>query len=98
MGKLSKRMIGAVAVAFVWALSVPAVQANPWNVYSVREGGRQNGAEGQRANRQGEDRRQYYQRDDGRDAQRAQRLSPDERRQLRRDIRDAGREIYPGRR
>jgi len=31
-------------------------------------------------------------------AARAQRLSPEERRQLRRDIRDAGRELYPPRR
>ena len=40
----------------------------------------------------------YYRRDDDRDMQHHRRLSPEERSQLRRDVRDAGREIYPPRR
>lgn len=98
MVKLNKHVMGAVAVAFVWAVSVPPVQANPWAGYLVREASRQGGSDGQRGDRQGEERRQSYQRNDGRDAQRPQRLSPEERSQLRRDIKDAGREIYPARR
>ena len=38
----------------------------------------------------------YRERDEG-NRSRQQRLSPEERQQLRRDIRDAGRNIYPGR-
>jgi len=96
--KLNKHVMGAVAVAFVWAVSVPAVHANPWPGYLVREANRQGGYDGQRGARQGEERRQSYQRDDGREVQRQQRLSPEERSQLRRDVKDAGREIYPARR
>jgi uncharacterized membrane protein len=96
--KLNKHVMGAVAVAFVWALSVPAVQANPWAGYLVREANRQGGNDGQRGVQQGAERRQSLQRNDGREAQRPQRLSPEERTQLRRDIKDAGREIYPARR
>ena len=96
--QLSKRMIGVLSVAFVWALSTPAAQANSWYGYAVREGSRQEGFQEQRPSRQNEERRPYYQRDERRDNQRSQRMSPDERRQLRRDIKDAGREIYPSRR
>lgn len=99
MVQVYKRMIGAIGIALVCALSVPVAQAGSWNFSpSVREGGRQDGFQGQKGGRQSEENRQSYRRDDGRDVQRAQRMSPEERQQLRRDIKDAGRELYRPRR
>lgn len=94
--RLGKPMIGAVVLAFACALAAPAAEAQttvPFG-YSVRERGRPEAAPGQRAARQGDDRRQSLQRE----PQRQQRLSPEERQQLRRDIKDAGRELYPRKR
>ena len=99
MVQVFKRMIGAIGIALVCALSVPVAQAGSWNFSpSVREGGRQDSFQGQRGGRQAEENRQGYRREDGRDVQRAQRMSPEERQQLRRDIKDAGRELYRPRR
>ncbi len=99
MVRLGKRMRSTLAVLLALALSAPAVQADsPWRNGWSRNGPGPAGYENQRASRQDDDRRQYYQRDQGRDAQRGERLSPEERQQLRRDIKDAGRELYPGRR
>ena len=99
MAQYGKRMIGAIGIALVCALSMPVAQAGSWNFSpSVREGGRQEDFQRQKGSRQAEPGRQNYRREDGRDAQRAQRLSPEERQQLRRDIKDAGRELYRPRR
>ncbi len=99
MVQFIKRMMGAAGIALVCALTVPAAQAVPWDFTpSVRDGGRQEGFQGQRGNRPAEERRQNNLRDDGREARRAQRMSPEERQQLRRDIKDAGREVYMPRR
>ena len=77
-----------------------AALAGPYGgFYQTRETNRQNGW--QRPEPPGYARdgnRQGFPRNDRADAPRPQRLSPEERRQLRRDIKDAGRTIYPPRR
>ena len=99
MVQFGKRMMGAIGIALVCALNMPVAQAGSWNFSPlVRDGSRQEGYQGQKGNRQAEERRQYNQRDDGREVRRAQRMSPEERQQLRRDIKDAGREVYTPRR
>lgn len=95
---LGKRMIGSVAVVMVFALSTPMASASPWSGHPVRDGYPQAEDAGRRPYGQDQDRRDYYQRREGREGPRPQRLSPEERQQLRRDIKDAGREIYPARR
>lgn len=89
-----KWMIGSLVVTLLLAVSTPEALAGPWGGYGAREGNQQ----GRQEQRQGGGQRPDYQRDDRRDAQRPQRMSPEERSQLRRDVRDAGREIYPPRR
>ena len=96
--KRNRYMIGAVAMVLAWSLWMAVVHASPGFVFAAREGNRQDGHSERRQFRQQEERREHWQREDRREGQRPQRLSPDERRQLRRDIRDAGREIYPARR
>ena len=99
MVQFIKRMMGAIGIALGCVLSMPGAQAGPWDFTpSARDGDRQESFQGQRGNRQAEERRQNNQRDDGREARRAQRMSPEERQQLRRDIKDAGREVYMPRR
>ena len=95
---LVKRMInGGMAAVLALALVVPFAHANLVSVRNVREGNRQGTGQYQQHNPR-EVQRQEFQRKEGGEEQRAQRLSPEERRQLRRDIKDAGREIYPPRR
>ncbi|MDR2787530.1 MAG: hypothetical protein LBD06_04060 [Candidatus Accumulibacter sp.] len=94
-----KRMIGGLAIAFLFVMSAPAVEAGPWKyAASEREARRRNDFQpGER--RPDDGRGPHYRRNGERDARpRSHRLSPEERSQLRRDIRDAGREIYPARR
>ncbi len=95
-----KRMIkGGIAAVLVLALVIPLTHANAQNNREIREGVRRGGAQDQLQPRYPrEERRPYFQRNEGGEAQRPQRLSTEERRQLRRDIKDAGREIYPSRR
>ena len=85
-----KRMLtsGFVAIAVLLATSVAASSAfaNTVSDKELRDGSRRANAQTLLLLRK------------QREAQRAQRLSPEERRQLRRDIKDAGREIYPVRR
>lgn len=79
------RYIG-MAFVLLMALAMPLAHANQVNDrLPLREG-----------NRSGNKQLQQQPRNP-REAQRPQRLSPEERRQLRRDIKDAGREIYPAR-
>ena len=93
-----KRIInGCMAAVLALALVVPFAHANPLNDRNVREGKRSGAGQYQQRNSR-EAQRQDFQRKEGGEEQRPQRLSPEERRQLRRDIKDAGREIYPPRR
>ena len=88
-----KRMInGCMTAVLALALVVPFAHANSLNDRNVREGKRPGAGQYQQRNPR------EAQRKEGGEEQRAQRLSPEERRQLRRDIKDAGREIYPSRR
>jgi hypothetical protein len=98
-----KRMIGGLAIALLSMISMSVAEAGPWGRgVSEREQSRQGDYQpGRRGHGPGDRRGSYHQRRDGeRDMrpQRPQRLSPEERSQLRRDIKDAGREIYPPRR
>jgi len=93
-----KRMInGCMTAVLALALALPFAHANPFNGRNVREVQRPGAGQYQQRNPR-EVQRQDFQRKEGGEEQRAQRLSPEERRQLRRDIKDAGREIYPLRR
>ncbi|MDR3299576.1 MAG: hypothetical protein LBU43_06135 [Candidatus Accumulibacter sp.] len=99
----SKRMIGGFAIALLFITSIPVAEAGPWgHGVSENEQNRQGDYRpARRGSGAGDGQWPYYQRRDGeRDArqQRPQRLSPEERSQLRRDIKDAGRKIYPGHR
>jgi hypothetical protein len=93
-----KRMIGGLAAVFFLAAFPPAVEAAPWwrNASLEREQNRPNDfrperrAPGYYAPGKG-----FRRGNGGWDMQRPRRLSPEERFQLRRDIRDAGRKIYP---
>ena len=99
----SRRQMLAESLAVLLLTLVPAVgEAAPWG-----DGGRhsrnmqddfQPERRGESDDRAGGYRGGSYRRDDDREMQRYQRLSPEERSQLRRDVRDAGREIYPPRR
>jgi hypothetical protein len=99
----SRRQMLAESLVVLLLTFVPAVsEAAPWG-----DGGRhsrnmqedfQPERRGEADDRSGGYRGGYYRRDDDRDMQHHRRLSPEERSQLRRDVRDAGREIYPPRR
>ncbi|MDR2112762.1 MAG: hypothetical protein LBQ62_06660 [Candidatus Accumulibacter sp.] len=93
-----KRMIGGLAIALFTMMSIPAVEADSWKKgSSEREQNRQNEYQPGRRG-PGNGRGPHYRRHGERDVQqRPHRLSPEERSQLRRDIKDAGREIYPSR-
>jgi hypothetical protein len=90
------RLFGSLAIVFLLAMSMSAAEAEPWRQGPyARERNRQSDFQPRRP----DDRRESYrQRNDERGMQRQHRLSPEERSQLRRDIRDAGKEIYPARR
>ena len=73
------------AAALVLAMAMPLLaHAGSWN---GREN-EQNSSQNQRCSQSRE----------GCEAQRQPRMTPEERQQLRRDVKDAGREIYPSRR
>lgn len=85
----------ALLLALVLVLASPWALARPGNErHQARQDNRQ--YQQQPNSPQRDFRRQEFQRgNEGAESFRSQRLSPEERRQLRRDIRDAGREIYP---
>ncbi len=99
----SRRQMLAVSFIVPLLVLLPVVaEAAPWE-----EGGRhsrnmrddfQPERRGEADERPGGYRGGYSRQDDDREMRRHQRLSPEERSQLRRDVRDAGREIYPPRR
>ncbi len=95
-----KRMIGGLAVVLLLAAFPPLADAGPWRYASPqREQSQRNDFQpNRRGPEQGDGRGAYPRRSEDREMQRPQRLSPEERSQLRRDIKDAGREIYPPRR
>lgn len=96
-----RRMLAKSLVVLLLTLAPALAEAAPWG-----DGGRhsRNMQDGFQPERRGEaDERPdgyrggYHRRDDDQDMRRHRRLSPEERSQLRRDVRDAGREIYPPR-
>ena len=96
-----KRMI-SVGLAAVLALALswsPLTYAQTSNAADVREKPRQGGAQAAPQTRNSRDAKRPppYAKRSG-ETPRSPRMSPEERRQLRRDIKDAGREIYPPRR
>jgi hypothetical protein len=92
-----KRMIGVrVAAMLSLALVAPLAVANPLNGLQVRGGNRVGDDQYEQPLRKPRDAERSYSHRNR--EPRPQRLSPEERRQLRRDIKDAGREIYPLRR
>ncbi len=95
-----KRMIGGViATVLAVALTLSSSSAAAPSTPDVREKPRQGSAQSAQPARNPRDaKRPYARRNEGSEAARAQRLSPEERRQLRRDVKDAGRQIYPSRR
>lgn len=95
-----KRMIGGViAAVFAVALNAsPAAAAAPPTA-EIRDKPRQGGTPNVQAVRNPRDaKRPYAKRGEVGEAPRPPRLSAEERRQLRRDVKDAGRQIYPPRR
>ncbi|MDR3220723.1 MAG: hypothetical protein LBU46_01765 [Candidatus Accumulibacter sp.] len=93
-------MIGGFAIALLFMMFIPVAGAASWQYgSSAREENRQNNFQPGRRG-PGDGRGPHYRRHGDRDMQqqRPHRLSPEERFQLRRDIKDAGREIYPARR
>jgi hypothetical protein len=97
-----KRMIGGLAAVLFLAVFPQMAEAAPaWrHGPSEREQNRQDFQPERRGpgySRSGESFRRSGEKDAQRDMRRQRRLSPEERSQLRRDIRDAGREIYPSR-
>lgn len=86
---------GGVAVAVVFALVFPLTDAIAKDIRWLRE--EQGNAGRDQPRRQPEQWQQRQQSGAETERRPERRMSPEERRQLRRDIRDAGREIYPRR-
>jgi hypothetical protein len=97
-----KRLFGRLAIVFLFILSMSAAEAEPWRPgSSAREENQPSHFQPGRQSLMPDDRqRPSRQQSDERGMQRQQqhRLSPEERSRLRRDIREAGKEIYPARR
>lgn len=102
MGAVSLRLqlrIGRLAIGLAVALWAASAIAGPFGVRYMGGNAPPPPADGQFRRQPPHEPPTYNnQRNDRRDDMRQQRLSPEERQQLRRDIRDAGREIYPPRR
>ena len=92
-----KRMIGGVMAAVLALALCPSLAgAQTSTAAEAREKPRQGGIQATPQRNPREAKRPYTKRSG--EAPRPQRMSPEERRQLRRDVKDAGREIYPPRR
>ena len=94
MNEFTKHLICGIFV-LATALAVPMAHADPLSgILKVRDDGRQNNGwlllQQQLQDGRGADDRQKEN-----SGGRQERLSPEERQQLRRDIKDAGRQIYP---
>lgn len=91
---MTKRRVGwAVVTAALWLLATGASAQVPQPIGS----GRGASSDGPHRLMPAEDRPGRALRD-GEAQERMHRLSPEERRQLRRDVHEAGRDLYPGRR
>lgn len=86
----------SVAVVTMLALVLPIANAYAKDIRWLRE--EQGNVDREQQRRRPEQWQQGGQQGTAAERRPEQRMSPDERRQLRRDIRDAGREIYPSRR
>lgn len=87
---------GSVAVVTMLALVLPIADAYAKDIRWLRE--EQVNVDREQPRGRPEQWQQGNQQGTGAERRPEQRMSPDERRQLRRDVRDAGREIYPSRR
>lgn len=87
---------GSVAVVMMLALVFPIADAYAKDIRWLRE--EQGNIDREQQRRKPEQWQQDYRQGTGAEPRPERRMSPEERRQLRRDIRDAGREIYPPRR
>ncbi len=85
-----------LAVMTMFALALPIADAYAKDIRWLREG--QGNVDREQQRRRSEPGQQGYQQGAGAERRPERRMSLEERRQLRRDIRDAGREIYPERR
>jgi len=87
---------GGAAIVIVLALILPVTDAIARDIRWLRE---EQGNAGREQSRGQQEQWQQPRQQSGATPERRpeQRMSPEERRQLRRDIRDAGREIYPRR-
>jgi hypothetical protein len=92
VNKSSRRVTGILTVILLMVTAIPSVGAEPWR----RSSERRQSWTSELQPRQGPDSDSHHQNNEGRSPPRLRRLSPEERSQLRRDIKDAGREIYPG--
>ena len=86
-----KWMTGGLALMFLFMMSAPAIEADTWK--DTAPGHEECRQENIRRESGNEGRRPHSRRMHPR----SQRLSPEERSQLRRDIKNAGKEIYPAR-
>jgi len=87
---------GSVAVVTMLALVLPIADASAKDIRWLRE--EQGNVNREQPRGRPEQWQQGNQQGTGAERRPERRMSPDERRQLRRDVRDAGREIYPSRR
>jgi hypothetical protein len=92
-----KRVIGGLAIVLLFVMFVPATEAGPWGFGPKRQESWQSDLQpARRSPESDEGQEPHHQRHGKKDAQqRPQRLSPEEHSKLRRDIKDAGKEIYP---
>lgn len=96
MPSLDRLLRSGVAVLCGLLMAMPLVHAVTSGERQLSEGGRQSGKSLQQKPRhQSEGQRPYAKGNAPEGETPTQRLSPEERRQLRRDIKDAGRQIYP---
>lgn len=87
---------GSIAVVTMLALVLPIADAYAKDIRWLRE--EQVNVDREQPRGRPEQWQQGDQRGSAAERRPERRMSPDERRQLRRDVRDAGREIYPSRR
>ena len=87
---------GGLAVVTMLALALPIADAYAKDIRWLRE--EQGNVNREQPRGRPEQWQQGNQQGTGAERRPERRMSPDERRQLRRDVRDAGREIYPSRR
>jgi hypothetical protein len=92
-----KRVIGGLAAALFCAMFASAAEASPWGFGHKRQESWKSDLQPARQNPESADEQTKHRPRHSKKGmhQRGRRLSPEEHSQLRRDIKDAGKEIYP---